>query len=998
MEFSSSDVSRVDAAPDEIAANSVSEMYDELREFMRKYGRVDHNAEYQFLDRATGAKYHFDDSVLAQFFELLDACRRDTCILHVLERVGDAPAGIMVDFDHKQDAPAPSIFARDSISRAVALLAGIISEVLADPHQVSDMARISEEARRAICDGAGTSQGAPRAIARAYHIFAIKRDQITRDPSGDGYKDGIHLLVPEIWMSKGARRFVVARMRTRASEIFEDPLPNDVNTMVDMNSAHVSTHLLGSCKVGGIPYHLEYAARVMCGSGANTIVPLSMDALMSGYDRPAAEGGIKISLVYELSLTQYMPTFRGQPTWLQKRATILTSERSALVEVPFENIDIANLADTQRRGFEDQIAHLIGSDSEAAYLCDLLNALPISFAREYDQWLKVLMIIANENAKYKLLAQMFSMRAADKWNPTEFERIWSTLCIRARERGPQCASVTLHSLEFWVRAENPRAYEDAKSKSARGYLMASIFENKGKLDHDTIAGVLARILRGRYVIDTDAPDRRASDDWFEFVMADTTDIRPGEIYKWRRVRIPHSIYLIISTQIRAYCVAIQRDIYSRAEHSADEAHKEQYKRIAQKLGTQICSLRSNPFQEATIRQVKHMLYMRGFAASLDTQPFVIGVGNGVLEFINVEMPNAEPRLITGYHEIRVSNYTDVNYEPFDAANPCVRDIMRAYHDIFIEDDVCEFILFYLSTWLDLCDSQRTIILLGGGGSNGKTWSVLFPQAVLGMHYVRALKMQLLTEDHEKARETNSALMQLKGLRGGYFDESRQGEMLNPARVKSIVTPGFQSGRELYSSEEQFRNTANTIGISNYPIGVDATDNGTWDRILFYQCKARFTDNPDPANPYEHIKCKNMTEKWPRNENYRRAMLSILVHYRARLEREYEGSVRRIPCATIRAETNAFRAQQDPLARFIAECVVRSPRQSMPVHVLIDHYKHWYRETNGVRLTGANFEMLFQNSRVGEFIHPVADGGELIATGLRIRGKNDRLANDELAFD
>lgn len=1065
MAFTSYNASEANSASDEVAANYGSDTFNELNDFLRmpsfqvqggsNGGSAGSSGFYQFLDRSTDHKYRFDNESMVHFFELLNACRREQCILHMLERVTDEPAGLMLDIDRLQDSPAPSIFDSDHIRLCITVLANIVSQLLVDPHTERNIDAIATASRDRLLSRTGGDNGggngpegdaarsqgaAASSMRRVYHIFVIKRSKITFDIKHAAYKDGIHLLIPELWFSKSIRKFIVSRFREEIHSIFTELPAQVAEKMVDANSASVSVHLLGSCKRGGIIYNLSAASCVTyyqggIFSGGNTVVPLSVESLCDGYNKPPKEGGVKINLTYELCLTQWMSTFRGQPTWLHKEIVQLPNDRQNAVEKAFANVDTEHLPETQSRAFDDQIQQLIGSDPDAEFICKLLVALPIGYAQEYDKWINVLMAIADtavttRHDDYKLLAQQFSMRAPDKWDQSIFESTWTTLYRRSSERTAYNGrpSITLRSLEFWVRAENPEAYQNAQHHNARAFLMKNVFENSGYLDHVTIAEILFRQLRGLYVIDTDALDRALSSDWYEFVLDKSKDIRQGEIYKWRRSRIPHDIHRMVPTQIRALCADVKRDIARRMETAPDD-QKPRYTGIIQTLTKSMKSLGQNGFIEGAIRQVEHLLDIRGFVESLDKNPYVLGVGNGVLEIFNPEdiermrdarnnaqreraairamasssATNSEPfvprlpRLIRGYHELRVSKFTEVDYEPFDPNNPYVRDILQAYRDIYIESDVCEFFLFYLSTWVDSCDVQRILPLLGGGGSNGKTWSVYFPQTVLGSKYVKVLKMQLLTDEREKAHEANSALMQLKDTRGGYFDEANEGEEINPARLKTIVTPGEQNAREVYGRAEQFRNTAKCIAISNYDFIVNATDNGTWDRILFYQCKTRFVINPDPVSPFERRKRVELTRDWPNNKNYRCAMLSILVHYRVRLECEYGGEIIHVPHPTIVAETNAFRLKQDPISRFIVERVAKSPTRTATVHEIVDAYNNWYRETMNIRPKIVNTETIFQNSRIGEYIGR-APNGTLVATGLRLRNKNDRLQDDESIFE
>jgi phage/plasmid-associated DNA primase len=241
-------------------------------------------------------------------------------------------------------------------------------------------------------------------------------------------------------------------------------------------------------------------------------------------------------------------------------------------------------------------------------------------------------------------------------------------------------------------------------------------------------------------------------------------------------------------------------------------------------------------------------------------------------------------------------------------------------------------------------------------------------------------------------------MQLKGLRGGYFDEANEGDALNSARIKTIVTPGVQTCRDLYTSEQQFRNTANTVAISNYEFVVNSSDQGTWDRIYYYVCKSRFVANPDPNIPHQHAANIQMTTEWPENVDYQRAMLSILVHYRTRLHNEYGDNMRAVPHTCIAQETARFREKQDPITRFVREHLAISPNSTENLKDVIDHYIAWYRRTMNVRITNvASLGTMFENSILREHVQTLADGREVIA-GIRYRDRDgDRLSEDETLF-
>jgi hypothetical protein len=1039
---------------EDIVANRISGAYGEFIEFMREKTCSICPAgvkDYQILDRTSGRKYAFSPADSEMFFTRVEGARIDGCILHLLEHVTDAPAGVMIDIDRKQGSVSQSIFDAGAMMRANITLAGIITKILDqtedDQHDVlGDASRLERDCDAMCADDAGSSTDAtdPRAkIDTAFHIFIIKREKITQAASGGQYKDGIHLLVPDLWCPKAIRAFIVTQFAIRIGEIFPSMSREEVRELVDTNSSSVPPHLVGSCKLGGVMYKLASAVRVTAIGGSNTVVPLNVDSLAHGLSAPISEDGVGINLVYELSLTHNMPSIHKVPTWLHKRNIPISAERERVITERITSVHarsgmVARAAASERaRTFEDEVETLIHSDARASYINELLGALEPKYAHEYGLWRNVLMAISHEavtmrREEYKILARVFSMRDAEKWNEGAFDKMWSDLCARTRSRASYDGNaITVRSLEFWVRETNGNAFNDISKRDATTFLRLSIYGSGGTITNVAIAEALVRMFHGRFAIDTDCPDKLSRTGWYEFIWED----RLQTAFKWYFINVPHAIYIFIVENIVPICRTIETEVSKSLEKADSDSKHAALTMIMKKLSQSLRTLESDRTQGDIVRQLGHRVHIDGFAASLDTEPYVIGVLGGVLEFLPPkEYGSAHgvragcvtsgcfatvgrdtsasegsggrmsasgrdfsqyPRLIKGFHNHRVLTFAPTEYVPFDAASPYVCDILRAYRDIYIEPDVSEFVLFYLSTWLDMCDSQRMILLLGGGGSNGKSWSVLFPQKVLGAKYVKVLRMQLLTDKQRgDSGVANSALMSLKGCRGGYFDEANEGETINPASMKSMVTPGDQSARELFSREEQFRNTANTIAISNYDFIINATDCGTWDRTRYYQCRARFVANPDPTNPCEKLKRPEMTSEWVEDPRYRSAMLSILVHYRIRLEREFGGYLDRIPIPTIERETKAFRAKQDPIMRFISERLVKSAGVTASVNAIVDSYIDWYRELNHTRPQHINgITNMFQNSIISSYLK-TSENGEYAAQGLRLREAHDHIGAEE----
>lgn len=242
---------------------------------------------------------------------------------------------------------------------------------------------------------------------------------------------------------------------------------------------------------------------------------------------------------------------------------------------------------------------------------------------------------------------------------------------------------------------------------------------------------------------------------------------------------------------------------------------------------------------------------------------------------------------------------------------------------------------------------------------------------MGSQYARKLNISVLTSERESADRPNSAVMQLKGCRWGYVEETQKSEALNSQRLKEMVNPGEISGRDLNQKQENFEVEANLAVGQNYDFVIDTTDHGTWRRLKHYRSKVKFCANPDPANPYEKKDDQRFVREYVNDPACQAAWLGILVHYYERLQAEHGGEIKRVPCPTLDRETEAFRNGQDTLNRFITEQVVLSPALGRE-HQLSDvaaRYHAWYEANIGRRHHVASETMQdLENSALQKHLH------------------------------
>lgn len=904
-----------------IIQSKVSKTFINIKQFLANPDFITEKGDQRtnIINVAEKKTYFIQNQYLDSFFTMLEACRRENKTMHYSERQETSEyghSGIMIDFDRYQSSKDTQI-----TSSVLDILINRLTKIIAETIDFSLYEKNNEF---------------------IYHIFIIKKAAPDLTP-GDGapvYKDGFHLLIPELQVIKGYKKFLLNEILDK--KILQSMFRNVVNINppekdLDLMSASVPVHFFGSAKPGKKMYPLTYAYEIknIPIDDMINIKELDVKALLAG----------EHNLTYELSLVCSLDSIGGKPTWLKKQPIefkiSLEQKIQLLTEKTAKDIEIDEADDV-----DSNVDSLTVTDPDAKRLQDLLALLDISYATEYEKWFKVICAIAHTSARYRDLAKWFSMRKPEGWSPAEFDRVWEEAIRGANNKNP----VTLRSLVFWARDSSPDKFNQIEESHYKRILLKLTFENDGRVEHAIAAKVLWHMIGSKFIVDVDKNDAKVKKEyiWYEFVIKGQS-MEHGEVYKWRQESSPDNIHLYITEHLPKVYREVGRFIKERRENAEDENTAKYLAGVDKTFRMYMSKLHNDGFQEGIIKQARYRFRCRGFINELDQDPLTIGVGNGVLLLSNKQ---GVPELIKSFHEHRISKYTSTNYIPYDKNNKYVKILKQAFADIFIERDMYKFILYYLSTCVSGFESNALLLILCGGGQNGKTFIALLLQKTLGDMYISAGKPSLLTAPNERGNESNSALMAMKDKRGFYFDEFQQCEKLNVARVKSIANPGYQSARDLHRKQENFVSKCNPFALTNFELGIDTTDHGTWRRIKSYRTKVKFTNNPDPARyPYEKKVDTRFMNNYIKDPAFLSAFLSILVHYFGKLRNKYCNDINNVIAVTptLIRESLIYRNSQDSLNRFITTMIVKTSQPTeepsdLGLSLIASKYIEWYNKT------------------------------------------------------
>lgn len=936
------------------------------------------------ISRSNGKTYNIPNTHICEFFNHLDRCRQTKLSLHYGERQAKM-SGIMIDLDRYQTSKQ-SQFTSVHFQRLTYLIADLIGRTL---NFTNDMVNFKVFV---------IQKTKVKAVTKTIEDLT---DDVEANEKYSGvtlYKDGIHILIPEIMVTREYKRYLLGELRKKKilSKVFnsiENIVPAE--EMLDMASAYVPVMFFGCCKPGNIAYELNYVYEMSLDTMTNCLMTslLNTEEILSGtidIDGKASN----INLTYELSLSFKDNEDTLFTSWLSPGMYLHKPHLSAEIQL-LNEVSTDAIADPDDvLNSQDSISTLTLHDPEASFLQKILGLIDIKYATDYLLWIQVIFAIANTSQNYKLLAEWFSRRKPTAYDQAALDRIWDDAIHGKSEGEPR----TKRSLIFWAKESNPQRYNEIMSKAYFRLLSKYAYEYEGKLRHAMVAEILHSMLSEKFVVDIGVGAKGPAYCWYEFVLPEQKH-KKGEVYKWRQEMLaPDVVHLYICRQLPKIYDQTLRDIKSRKDEAESEALSKYFAKVESAFKNSKGSLFDEGYRSGIVKSANYWFRHRGFTDELDKDPDIFGVGNGVL------ILGENPRLIQGFHEHKVSMFTETNYMPYDPENYYIKELERIVHEIFPDDDVYEYIWYFHCTGLEGRLVNALMLFIAGGGGNGKTFILELIRKSVGQ-YGNKLSMGLLTEKREKPGANNSSFAKLKGLRLGTFSETDDDgvPVINAGRFKEMVSPEEQTARKVYGRDEETFEMITTLVVAfNKDFKFKTNDHAMWRRVRYTKGKVKFCDDPDPNNPYEKKKDARIINEYPNDPRFREACLSILVEYNRRLRVKYGHNLDNIPIPTIDADTQEYRNSQDTINRFITRMAVKRPKNdiSYSMNDLSNAYIGWYNSNyEPLNHSAEDIQKKFIDSALGKFLERRPNGSYCLV-GHRIRdseGDPTRVGESLLSF-
>lgn len=314
------------------------------------------------------------------------------------------------------------------------------------------------------------------------------------------------------------------------------------------------------------------------------------------------------------------------------------------------------------------------------------------------------------------------------------------------------------------------------------------------------------------------------------------------------------------------------------------------------------------------------------AEELNRPMYLLNVANGTLNLETQELlPHRPGNLLT--HMAGVA---------FDAKADC--PTWRRFVEQVTNGDkeLAAFLQRSCGVALSADVSEQVLWLHYGEGRNGKSTMLNTMVEILGT-YAGPAPLELLLVRGRFAKEVEVQFASLAGKRLVTTVEADEGVRFSEATVKLLTGGDVVLARRLYEDAWPLRPTWKLHVAANHKPLVKGSDEGIWRRLMLCPWKVRFEGAADD---------KRLKEKLA-------AELPGILNWCLFGFMQWKGSGLNPPDC-VRAATNEYRADNDVLGMWVAECCVKEPKAVAEARELYRSYREWSEDRGEHPMTHTAF--------------------------------------------
>lgn len=732
-------------------------------------------------------------------------------------------------------------------------------------------------------------------IIESFPIYVFEKPEINVLPNK--IKDGIHIIVG-LNLDTPAKTLLRNRLLKKMN-IWEDmKLTNDWDSVLDENvfKGITAWQLYGSRKPGHDAYRLT------------NVYTCQKDS--SEYELHSSSGEsfpLKTDL-YKLSIRNAeheAPVLKDE--FKQDYENAKQRKRLRVVNMDTTSSAMSGEITTPlmlNNALEKLFASLDSTEYNLHEVHLYAMCLPAIYYDDYSKWIRVGWALKNTDYRLFLSWVKFSSQSA-KFTFADFNSLrkqWDSW-------RPSEELLTMRSIMYWARTENPEEYEKIKEKSVDLALEESIKEVFTEFDAATI---LYHLFKDMFVC-VDLKSAR----WFQHLNQKWDETDSGTELR-KRITSQKGLYGIFAKKL------FQVGQLMNTIPPDDERYAPIKKKHSKISGIMINTLKKGG--EKIMREAGHIFYVKNFLNLLDSKNHLMCFNNGIIDFSTNTFRDGLPEDYT-------QKCTMIPYIPLVEADPVVVGEVTEFMDqLFPDKELCEYMWDHAASVLIGKNSNQTFNIYIGSGRNGKSKFVELMSAVLG-EYKATVPVSLITKQRNNIGSVSPEVANLVGIRYAVMQESSVRDEINEGPMKELTGGDMIQCRALYRAPISFIPQFKLVMPTNNLPGINGKDEGTWRRIRACEFKSEFKENPDPTSKYQFRVDKNIDDKF---ESWKTVFMSMLVA-RAFITK---GNV--IDCKMVLVNSERYRKDQDYLSSFTKDCIHLHPSGVLRELELYDKFSDWWK--------------------------------------------------------
>jgi len=348
-----------------------------------------------------------------------------------------------------------------------------------------------------------------------------------------------------------------------------------------------------------------------------------------------------------------------------------------------------------------------------------------------------------------------------------------------------------------------------------------------------------------------------------------------------------------------------------------------------------------------IVECKTRFYIPKFIERLDTNKYLLGCKNGVIDFKLKCLRDGKPEDMVSLSTNQIYTPCEENseYELLDELDTFMNEIMPF-------ENLRDYLYHHLASCLIGSNKNQSLNFYIGNGANGKSLIVALMALVLG-GYFSVVPVGLICGKRQTLGAASSEVAQLRGIRYAVIQEPNKDEVINEGIMKGLVGGDPIQARPLFKNSFTFDPQFGLVVVANYLLSLDPDDGGSWRRMKLVEFPSKFLDsskikthtisneNDDgtestlvvPENPLEFVIDKDKRERFV-------FLAPILLSVLVKIAFKTDGNV--AECQMVTDATNEYRGSLDKVNQYIRERLVFCDESVLlPKRELLCDFNSWY---------------------------------------------------------